>query len=224
MEPVHCGPRGSTQSQTAASRTRTPSVPPAKTTSTLSRRSGHATPFVDEDEGSLSLSEAFNALTTPEPSRPKANSTNQTNGSMPPSTETIEPSQCRLTQVQSNEKQAECPIDPPLGTFLHSQPSQPRPGTNGTNMTNGTSVPISESTAVQNPRSPAPSKGNKNVIPCPLTPTMYNDTSLLRLAVQDLSKFLHVAEKRLKELEESSAEADVDVWGMAIAELDKQIE
>lgn len=98
---------------------------------------------------------------------------------------------------------------------MRNQLLQPLSDSNDTDLTKGnTSAYTSENTKTARPN---PSKDDENVIPCPLTPTMYSDSKLLRLAVKDLSKFLHVAEKRLKELEEP----EVDVWGMAIAKLDK---
>lgn len=87
-----------------------------------------------------------------------------------------------------------------------------RPGANDSNT-------AKDSSSMQDPQPANSSKSDKTVIKCPLTPVMYNDANQLRHAVEDLSKFLHVAEKRLKELEQSSNEEHV--WEMAIAELEK---
>lgn len=97
----------------------------------------------------------------------------------------------------------------PDDTSANSEPAQSRHEPSGEDNAKKTSMP--------NPRLVDSSK-RENMIKCPLTPTMYNDAGQLRHAVKDLSKYLHVAERRLKELEQFS---NKDVWEMAISKLDK---
>lgn len=115
----------------------------------------------------------------------------------------------------TNAAQSEESTAPP-GIPAHDKPAQSRVGANGANTTKDSSMPRSERNT-QDLQVPGSSK-DKNVIACPLTPVMYNDASQLRHAVQELTKFLHVAEKRLNELEQSSNETDV--WETAIAKLE----
>lgn len=148
-----------------------------------------------------------------DPPQSKTDSLNMTNDNGPSTKTIIEPSQRRGIQANNNNERTQRSAKPALGATLRNQLLQSLSDSNDTDLTKGdTSGSTLESTRTDHPTS---SKDDESVIPCPLTPTMYSDSKLLRLAVKDLTTFLHVAEKRLKELEEP----EVDVWGMAIAKL-----
>lgn len=198
-----------------AASSRAPSIPPEKSTTTLSQRSSRAKPFAVEDEVSSSPSEIPNGeLMLSDLSQSKTSSINLINDNGPSTKTVLEPSQRRGIQAKNNNERTQSSAKPAFGATLRNQLLQSLSDSNDTDLTKGDiSASTSESTKTDHPTS---SKDDESVIPCPLTPTMYSDSKLLRLAVKDLTKFLHVAEKRLKELEDP----EVDVWGMAIAKLD----
>lgn len=214
MDPVSGGPR-----RPRAASSRAPSIPSEKSKTALLRRSSRAKPFVVENEESRSPSDPPDGeLVLSDSPQSKTDSINLTNDGGP-STKTTESSQRRVSQAKSKDERTRSSAKPVFGATLRHQLLQSLSDPNDSdlakgNNNNNTSASTSESSKSDRPTS---SKGDENVIPCPLTPTMYSDSKLLRLAVKDLSRFLHVAEKRLKELEEPQ----VDVWGVAIAKLDK---
>lgn len=70
----------------------------------------------------------------------------------------------------------------------------------------------------QPPGRPAQSKADGAVLPFPLSSTMYNDAGLLRQGVKDLTRFLRLAQARLRELE-APANSEYDLWGGAMEKL-----
>lgn len=57
-------------------------------------------------------------------------------------------------------------------------------------------------------------------MPFPLPSTMYNDAGLLRQGVKDLTRFLRLAQTRLRVLE-APANSEYDLWGDAMSALEK---